>query len=143
MLAARRSLIWFSSLTGDPADGLPDSERQLRLLLADAERVLGAQDAHTLAIRSTQAAFAARAGRTDEAIAEFTRLVAERSRLLGEEHPHVMHSRVQRAQALLAANHEAEAAAELSRILHDAHTVLEPTHRHVALARTLLARARS
>ncbi|GAA2778239.1 hypothetical protein GCM10019017_24120 [Streptomyces showdoensis] len=143
VLAARRSLIWFSSLTGDPADGLPDSERQLRLLLADAERVLGAQDAHTLAIRSTQAAFAARAGRTDEAIAEFTRLVAERSRLLGEEHPHVMHSRVQRAQALLAANHEAEAAAELSRILHDAHTVLEPTHRHVALARTLLARARS
>ncbi|MBT2448771.1 tetratricopeptide repeat protein [Streptomyces sp. ISL-43] len=136
VLATRRGLIWFRP--GDPAD----TERELAQLLAEAEAVegIGPDDPHTLAIRGSRAALAARAGRTAEAAEAWAALTADRTRVLGSDHPHVFYSRLEWARALTAQGRTAEARALLTGALERARSVLEPGHRHLRTARELLAR---
>ncbi|MGP3926820.1 tetratricopeptide repeat protein [Streptomyces sp. 8N616] len=86
-------------------------------MLQDACACLGPHDPHTLAIRSSQASFAARSGRTQEALAGFAQLAAARTRVLGPDHPHVIHTRLQWAQTLMAAGDLVQAQRVLARIL--------------------------
>lgn len=136
VLATRRGLIWFRP--GDPAG----KERELTELLAEAEAAggIGPDDPHTLAVRGSLAALAARAGRTAEAAAAWAELTADRTRVLGEDHPHVFYSRLEWARALLARNRGSEAGAVLTGALARAESVLEPGHRYMRAARELLTR---
>ncbi|MFD9356628.1 hypothetical protein [Streptomyces sp. NPDC060031] len=133
VLATRRSLIWFRP--GEPAE----TEGALTELLTDAEERIGPDDPHTLAIRGSLAALAARAGATAEAAEAWGALAADRARVLGEGHPHVIHSRLEWARALIAQGRPAEAGALLTAVLAQAEPVLEPGHRHLRTARELLA----
>ncbi|MCJ0869431.1 tetratricopeptide repeat protein [Streptomyces sp. AP-93] len=136
VLATRRSLIWFRPC--EPAY----AEAELRRLLAEAEGAggIGPDDPHTLAIRGSLAAMAARAGRTAEAAGAWAELTADRTRVLGEDHPHVFYSRLEWARALLARDRASEAAEVLTGALARAESVLEPGHRHLRTARELLTR---
>ncbi|MEV6953057.1 tetratricopeptide repeat protein [Streptomyces sp. NPDC051183] len=132
VLATRRSLIWFRP--GEPAE----AKRALAELLADAAERIGPDDPHTLAIRGSLAALAARAGATAEAAGAWGALAADRARVLGEGHPHVIHSRLEWARALIAQGRPAEAREVLTAALAEAESVLEPGHRHLWAARELL-----
>ncbi|MFD3696231.1 tetratricopeptide repeat protein [Streptomyces sp. NPDC058646] len=137
VLAARRGLIWFRAPQGCSAAGTAEAERQTAALRADAERVLGPRDPHTLAVRATGAALAARAGRSAEAVRSWAALVADRTAVLGEEHPHALHSRLEWARALIAEGRRQEARDLLVGTLAVAGRSLEPGHRHLRLAREL------
>ena len=58
--------------------------------LADQERVLGANDHHTLLSRSNLANAYRAAGRTAEAITLLEQTVADRERVLGADHPETL-----------------------------------------------------
>ncbi|MFF4803289.1 tetratricopeptide repeat protein [Streptomyces sp. NPDC001351] len=77
---------------------------------------------HTLAIRSSLATLAARAGRHDEAQSRFSSLIEDRTRLLEPEHPDVIRSRLDRVQALADAGYTQQARIEGLSILHTRRT---------------------
>ncbi|MGW5850209.1 hypothetical protein ACWFQ8_20045 [Streptomyces sp. NPDC055254] len=133
VLALRRGLIWYGSA------GEAEAERESARLLADTREQLGPDHPHTLAVRATRAALAARAGRTEEAGRAWADLAADRARVLGAEHPHVVHTRLELARALLAGGRREDAAAVLDRVLTESARFLEPGHRHLRRARELRA----
>ncbi|MFE2306262.1 tetratricopeptide repeat protein, partial [Streptomyces sp. NPDC059411] len=138
VLAARRSLIWFRSFASDDPAA---ADRELAELLAEAEERIGPDDPHTLAIRGSRAALAARAGRAAEAAGAWAELTADRTRVLGADHPHVIYARLEWARALIARGRTSEAGALLNGVLAQAQSVLEPGHLHLRTARELLAEA--
>ncbi|MEU6314960.1 tetratricopeptide repeat protein [Streptomyces sp. NPDC047014] len=132
VLATRRGLLWYRG--GDPSR----TTIQLTELLADTLHYLGPDNPHTLAVRSTQATFTSRTGRTTEAAAAWQTLVADRARVLGPDHPHTIHTRLEWAHALATANRPTEARTLLTHTLTAPHPLLEPGHRHLRRARDLL-----
>ncbi|MCX4695245.1 tetratricopeptide repeat protein [Streptomyces sp. NBC_01408] len=162
VLATRRGLIWFRAASASPATaradgaeraegagraaraesagtaGTAEAERQLADLLADAERVLGSFDPHTLAVRAARAALAARAGRSAEAARAWAGVAADRTGVLGEGHPHVVHARLEWARAQIADGRREEARALLAGTIEAAARTLEPGHRYLRLARELV-----
>jgi Tetratricopeptide repeat/Domain of unknown function (DUF4062) len=78
-------------------------------LLADQERILGADHPDTQSSRNNLAAVYKEAGRTAEAIILHEQTLAARERMLGADHPHTLNSRNNLATAYLEAGRTAEA----------------------------------
>ena len=86
-----------------PAGRTDDAIAILEPLLADLERILGAEHPDTLASRGNLANAYQAAGRTDDAIAILEPLLADLERILGAEHPDTLASRGNLANAYQAA----------------------------------------
>ena len=84
MIRLRRRAVWFLNRLGDSAS------RSILIaepLLADWERVLGADQPETLAVRNSLADAYRDAGRTAEAITLLEQTLADQERVLGADHP--------------------------------------------------------
>jgi hypothetical protein len=88
---------------------MQDDIAMLEPLLADRERILGAEHPDTLASRGNLANAYQGAGRTHDAIAIYEPLVADLERVLGAEHPDTLGSRGNLASAYEAAGRSADA----------------------------------
>jgi hypothetical protein len=110
-------------------------------LVADCERLLGAEHPDTLTSRNNLAAVYRAAGRTAEAIALSERTLADRERLLGAEHPDTLTSRNNLAGTYQAAGRTAEAIALFERTLADRERLLGAEHPDTLALRNNLAAA--
>ncbi len=107
-------------LHNGPAQLIPTAES----LLADAERVLGADHEITLDTRDNLALACREAGRTAEAITLHDQNLPDMERVLGAEHPKTMITRNHRANAYRQAGRTAEAIALFEQNLPDMERVL-------------------
>jgi tetratricopeptide (TPR) repeat protein len=110
-------------------------------LLADQERVLGADHPDTLDSRNHLARAFQSAGRLDEAIPLHERTLADRERVLGDTHPDALDSRNNLAYAYRRAGRLDEAIPLVERTLADRERVLGDTHPDTLNSRNNLARA--
>ena len=110
-------------------------------LLADMERVLGADHPDTLAMRNNLANAYRAAGRTAEAITLHEQNLAARERVLGADHPDTLATRNNLALAYRAAGPTAEAITLYDQTLADMERVLGADHPDTLTTRNNLANA--
>ena len=110
-------------------------------LVADQERLLGADHPDTLMSRNNLALAYSAAGRTGEATALHEQVLAARERVLGPEHPDTLGSRDNLALAYRAAGRTSEAIALNERALAARERVLGPEHPDTLGSRDNLALA--
>jgi hypothetical protein len=122
---------------------LGDSAAQLILigepLLADMERVLGADHPDTLQTRGNLAAAYREVGRTAEAITLNEQTLADRERVLGADHPDALTARNNLAIAYQAVGRTAEAITLYEQTLADRERVLGADHPSTLNTRNNLA----
>ncbi len=117
--------VWFLNRLGDSA---AQSIRIAEPLLADQERVLGADHPGTLGTRRDLAVAYQAAGRTAEAIILLEQTLADRRRVLGADHPDTLNARDDLAFAYRVASRPAEAIILLEQNLADQERVLGADH---------------
>jgi tetratricopeptide (TPR) repeat protein len=110
-------------------------------LVADCERVLGADHSDTLAARANVAYAYRAAGRTADSIALLERALADFERLLGADYPNTLGSRNNLASAYWAAGRTDEAIALHERTLADRERLLGADHLDTLTSRSNLAGA--
>ena len=110
-------------------------------LLADRERILGAEHPDTLSTRHNLAFAYQAAGRVAEAIAIFEPLLADSERILGAEHPDTLATRHNLAGAYRAAGRVDEAIAIYEPLLAERERILGPAHPSTLTTRNNLAGA--
>jgi tetratricopeptide (TPR) repeat protein len=116
-----------------------EAAEELRVVLADLNRLLGPDHKDVLTVRSNFATLLARAGQTSEALEHQRELLAARIRVLGPEHPHTLISRNNLSTALARAGNISEAI-ELGRpLLADRIRILGPDHIDTLTSRNNLA----
>ena len=124
---------------------LGDSAQQAILigepLLADQERVLGADDPDTLATRNNLANAYQDAGRAADAIPLYELTLADRERVLGADHPDTLASRNNLGEAYRAAGRAADAVALHEQTLADIKRVLGADDPDTLASRNNLAEA--
>jgi tetratricopeptide (TPR) repeat protein len=110
-------------------------------VVADSERLLGADHPSTLASRNNLAAAYQDAGRTAEAIQLHERTLSDCERLLGADHPDTLASRNNLAEAYRGAGRTAEAIPLHERTLSDSERLLGADHPDTLASRNNLAEA--
>ena len=110
-------------------------------LVADQERVLGADHPDTLGMRNNLAGAYWTAGRRAEAITLLEQVLADRERVLGADHPDTLMTRGNLVSAYQAAGPGAEAITLLEQVLADRERVLGADHPETLRARGSLASA--
>ena len=138
ILGLRLWAVWFLGQLGDSA------ARSILIaepLLADQERVLGADHPDTLATRNNLATAYWTAGRTAEAITLYEQTLADRERVLGADHPDTLKTRNNLAAAYRAAGRTAEAITLQEQTLADRERVLGADHPDTLATRNNLATA--
>ena len=131
------ALLWINGL----GDSLTQAVEYGKPLVADCERLLGADHPHTLTSRGNLAYAYQDAGRVSEAIPLFERNLADRERLLGADHPHTLTSRGNLADAYQDAGRLAEAIPLSEQTLADRERLLGADHPHTLTWRNNLAHA--
>ena len=137
MIRLRWWAVWFLNLLGDSA---AQSILIAEPLLADQERVLGADHPDTLATRNNLANAYQDAGRTAEAITLHEQTLADRERVLGADHPDTLSTRIT-SPRLPGAGRTAEAITLHEQTLADRERVLGPDHPDTLSTRNNLAAA--
>jgi tetratricopeptide (TPR) repeat protein len=136
MIRLRWWAVWFlAALADSTAQRILIGER----LVADQERVLGADHRDTLRSRNNLANAYQDAGRTAEAITLDEQTLADRERVLGPDHPDTLASRGNLAIGYHAAGRPAEAITLLEQTLADRERVLGPDHPDTLATRGNLA----
>ena len=130
--------VWSLNRLGDSA---AQSVLIAEPLLADQERVLGADHPYTLATRNELAEAYRGMGRTAEAITLFERNLADRERVLGADHPDTLLSRSNLASAYRGTGRTAEAITLHEQTLADRERVLGADHSETLFSRNNLALA--
>jgi tetratricopeptide (TPR) repeat protein len=138
MLGLRVWAVWFLNELGDSA---VQSILVGEPLLADHERVLGADHLRTMDTRNNLAAAYREAGRTAEAITLHEQNLADRERVLGADHPDTLTTRNNLAAAYQDAGRTAEAITLYEQTLADRKRVLGADHPHPMDTRNNLAAA--
>ena len=136
MIRLRWWAVWFLRGLGDSA------ARSILIaepLLADQERVLGADHPDILATRNNLAVAYLDAGRTAEAITLLEQTLADRERVLGADHPDILATRTNLAVAYRDAGRTAEAITLLEQNLADRERVLGADHPDTLNTRNNLA----
>jgi tetratricopeptide (TPR) repeat protein len=110
-------------------------------LVADSERVLGADHDDTLSARAQVGHAYKAAGRVSEAVLLFERTLADCERLRGTDHPDTHTSRNDLALAYVDAGRRAEAISLLERTLADRERLLGTDHRDTIRARAQVGHA--
>jgi len=138
LLGLRGLAVFFLSHLGDSA------QQPIAIaepLLADQERLLGADHPDTLAVRMGLAVAYQRAGRIAEAITLFEQTLTDRERVLGADHPDTLAGRISLANTYRDAGRTAEAItlheqnlADLERVLGTGHPETLTTRNNLALA---------
>ena len=132
---------WAAVFLGDLGDSLAQSILIAERLLADQERVLGADNSHTLVTRGNLAAIYQEAGRTAEAITLDEQNLGDQERVLGADHPYTLATRNNLANAYQDAGRTAEAITLHEQNLADQERVLGAEHPHTLITRGNLANA--
>jgi len=125
ILRLRRWAVWFLNRLGDSA------ARSIQIaepLLADQERVLGANHPDSMASRQYLALAYLDAGRIAEAVTLLEQTLADRVRVLGADHPDTMDTRNSLALAYRDAGRTVEAVTLLEQTLADRVRVLGADH---------------
>jgi tetratricopeptide (TPR) repeat protein len=130
--------VWSLNRLGDSA---AQSVLIAEPLLADQERVLGADHPYTLATRNELAEAYRGMGRTAEAITLFERNLADRERVLGADHPDTLLSRSNLASAYRGPGRTAEAITLHEQTLADRERVLGADRPEILSSRNNLALA--
>ena len=138
MLWLRRRAVWFLNALGD---SVAQSILIAEPLLADQERVLGADHPDTLGTRGNLAIAYGATGRTAEAITLHEQTLADRERVLGADHPDTLGTRGNLANAYQAAGRTAEAITLHEQTLADQERVLGADHPDTLTTRHNLALA--
>ena len=128
--------VWFLNEVGDSA---AQSILVAEPLLADYERVLGADHPDTLSTRGNLANAYQDAGRTAEAITLHEQTVADYERVLGADHPGTLNARNNLAAAYQDAGRTAEAITLHEQTLADRERVLGADHPDTLSTRNNLA----
>ena len=136
MIRLRRWAVWFLNNLGDSA---AQSILIAEPLLADRERVLGADHPDTLVTRNNLAYAYREAGRTAEAITLNEQNLADQERVLGADHPDTLTSRNNLAIAYQEAGRAAEAIPLFEQTLADRERVLGADHPDTLGSRNNLA----
>jgi len=118
-----------------------DSIELYEQVLAERERVLGADHPDTLTVRNNLAGAYYSVGRFGEAIELYEQVLAEYERVLGADHPDTLTVRNNLAGAYKSAGRLAEAVELFERVLADRVRVLGPDHPDTLAARNNLAGA--
>ena len=116
-----------------------DSIELYEQVLAEYERVLGADHPDTLTVRNNLAGAYKSAGRLAEAVELFERVLADRVRVLGPDHPDTLAARNNLAGAYYFAGRFGEAIELLGRVLAERERVLGPDHPDTLTTRNNLA----
>ena len=138
MIGLRWLAVWFLNELGDSA---AQSILIAEPLLADQERVLGADHPDTLTTRSNLALAWQAAGRTAEAITLYEQTLPDMERVLGADHPDTLTTRSNLALAYQAAGRTAEAITLYEQTLPDRERVLGADHPDTLTTRSNLALA--
>jgi tetratricopeptide (TPR) repeat protein len=133
----RRAVLFLSDLGDSPEQSIMIAEP----LLAEQERVLGADDSGTLDTRRNLAVAYQRAGRIAEAITLLEQTLADLKRVLGAEHPTTLAGRISLANAYREVQRTAEATTLHEQNLADLERVLGADHPQTLTARNNLALA--
>jgi len=136
MIRLRWWAAWLLSMLGDSA---AQSILIGEPLLADQERVLGADHPDTVASRNNLASAYQLAGRTAEAITLHEQTLADRERVLGADHPDTLTSHNNLALAYRAAGRGAEAVTLHKQNLADRERILGADHPDTLTSRNNLA----
>ena len=118
-----------------------DSIELYEQVLAEYERVLGADHPDTLTVRNNLAGAYKSAGRLAEAVELFERVLADRVRVLGPDHPDTLAARNNLAGAYYSVGRFGEAIELFERVLADRVRVLGSDHPDTLAARNNLAGA--
>ena len=116
-----------------------DSIELYEQVLAERERVLGADHPDTLTVRNNLAGAYKSVGRFGEAIELFERVLADRVRVLGPDHPDTLAARNNLAGAYYSVGRFGEAIELLGRVLAERERVLGPDHPDTLTTRNNLA----
>jgi tetratricopeptide (TPR) repeat protein len=136
VLAIRYHAVWFLNELGDSAaQAIAVGEP----LLADQERILGAEDPETLKTSNSLALAYQDAGRTAEAVVLHERTLARRKRILGADHPDTLISGNNLGAAYQAAGRHGEAIGVFRETLGSREQILGPGHPHTLASRNNLA----
>jgi tetratricopeptide (TPR) repeat protein len=136
LLALRFDAVWFLNELGDSAvQAIAVGES----LLADQERILGAENPGTLKTANSLAMAYQDAGRTTEAAALYERTLAIRERILGADHPDTLISGNNLGAVYEAAGRASEAIAVFERTLASRERTLGSAHPHTSASRNNLA----
>jgi Tetratricopeptide repeat len=141
---ARRMIrvrLWATSILNELGDSAQQAILVGEPLLADQERVLGADHPDTLGLRNNLAAAYQAAGRAADAIPLHERTLADRERVLGPDHPSTLGSRNNLAAAYQDAGRAAEAIPLHEQALAGKERVLGPDHPATLDSRNNLANA--
>ena len=109
------------------------------MLLADAERVLGAGHPTTLSARASLAAAYAANGQAKPAIEQYERALADQERMHGRDHPDAIAARASLASAYRSAGKLKDAIGQYERVLADRERVEGADHPDTIAARANLA----
>ena len=118
-----------------------DSIELYEQVLAEYERVLGADHPDTLTVRNNLAGAYKSAGRLAEAVELFERVLADRVRVLGPDHPDTLAARNNLAGAYYSVGRFGEAIELFERVLAERERVLGPDHPDTLTTRNNLAGA--
>ncbi len=138
MLLLRRRAVWFLTALND---SVAQSILIAEPLLADQERVLGADHPDTLGTRGNLATAYGATGRTAEAITLHEQTLADQERVLGADHPDTLTTRHNLALAYQDTGRTAEAITLLEQTLADQEPVLGADHPETLNTRNNLANA--
>ena len=116
-----------------------DSIELYEQVLAEYERVLGADHPDTLTVRNNLAGAYKSAGRLAEAVELFERVLADRVRVLGPDHPDTLAARNNLAGAYYSVGRFGEAIELFERVLAERERVLGPDHPDTLTTRNNLA----
>ena len=116
-----------------------DSIELYEQVLAEYERVLGADHPDTLTVRNNLAGAYKSAGRLAEAVELFERVLADRVRVLGPDHPDTLAARNNLAGAYYSVGRFGEAIELLGRVLAERERVLGSDHPDTLTTRNNLA----
>ena len=137
LLLRTRAASFLNELGDSPTQGI----EFMQPLLADYERILGADHPDTLRTRSDLAVAYQAAGRFNEAIALGERVLADEERILGAEAPAVLTARNNLAHAYQAAERADEAIPLYEGALTDRERLLGADHLDTLVTRNNLAHA--
>ena len=118
-----------------------DSIELYEQVLAERERVLGADHPDTLTVRNNLAGAYKSAGRLAEAVELFERVLADRVRVLGPDHPDTLAARNNLAGAYYSVGRFGEAIELFERVLAERERVLGSDHPDTLTTRNNLAGA--
>ncbi len=136
LLALRGWALWCMNELGDSRAQAVEYGKPL---VADSERLLGADHPNTLTSRNNLASAYQAAGRVSEAIPLFERALADCERLLGADHPDTLTSRNNVAYSYQAAGRTAEAIPLHEQTLADCERLLGTDHPDTLTSRNNLA----